>query len=125
MEQNTSAGSYPPILTGVHLWQHLHGKPGKGNYHHKQFRDKAASLGLMVSDRGEQWYVPSSPFLDLLKQFDLSIPRFNDLQQPQPKQKGSSKSRKWVCDCQPQYAVRVAISDFCARCGSRFRPSSN
>lgn len=36
-----------------HLWQHHHGKPGRGKYHNKEWADKMESLGLMPSDTGK------------------------------------------------------------------------
>lgn len=39
----------------LHEWQTLYGRPGRANYHNKQYRDKARSYGLMV---GSGWPFP-------------------------------------------------------------------
>lgn len=36
-----------------HVWQHHHGKPGRGRYHNKEWADKLESLGLMPSSTGK------------------------------------------------------------------------
>ena len=36
----------------THLWQAVFGKPGKGNYHNKQFSNKMEELGLITSKTG-------------------------------------------------------------------------
>lgn len=36
----------------VHLWQHHHGKPGRGRYHNEQWARKMESIGLMPSSTG-------------------------------------------------------------------------
>ncbi|MEW8063271.1 MAG: SprT-like domain-containing protein [Candidatus Thiodiazotropha sp.] len=38
----------------VHLWQHHHGKPGRGRYHNREFADKMKSIGLQPTDTGEE-----------------------------------------------------------------------
>ena len=48
-----------------------HGKPGKGNYHNKEFRTKAESVGLLIDLAGVTRYAPTSPFVDLLKKHGL------------------------------------------------------
>jgi predicted SprT family Zn-dependent metalloprotease len=71
-----------------HLWQHCAGKPGRRNYHNKEWAQKMESIGLMPSDTGmpggkktgekmADYPVPGGLFLDscngLLKQsFELS-----------------------------------------------------
>lgn len=35
-----------------HVWQHHHGKPGRGRYHNKEWANKLESLGLMPSSTG-------------------------------------------------------------------------
>lgn len=36
----------------VHLWQHVHGKPGRARFHNREWADKMESIGLMPSDTG-------------------------------------------------------------------------
>ena len=59
----------------LHLWQGIHGKPGSGNYHNQEFRDKASSLGLNVDQRGcTQYSSENSPFFNLLAEHDMEVP---------------------------------------------------
>jgi predicted SprT family Zn-dependent metalloprotease len=37
----------------THLWQHHHGKPGRGRYHNKQWAAKMIEIGLMPSHSGK------------------------------------------------------------------------
>lgn len=36
----------------VHLWQHHNGKPGRGNYHNREWADRMIRIGLHPSDTG-------------------------------------------------------------------------
>jgi hypothetical protein len=47
----------------LHAWQDVHGKPGKGNYHNRQFRTKAAVYGLIIDEAGRTEYESDSPFM--------------------------------------------------------------
>lgn len=38
----------------AHHWQEEFGKPGRGNYHNKEWADKMKELGLMASDTGKE-----------------------------------------------------------------------
>ena len=101
----------------LHAWQEAHGKPGKNNYHNKEFRAKALEYGLIIDHWGHTQYAPESPFVELLRRHGVQIPA---LPVPAPKSKGSSKLKKWSCGCTN---VRVAIADFqakCLRCGNKF-----
>ena len=96
----------------LHGWQQAHGKPGRGNYHNKEFRDKAASYGLLIDHRGVTQYVPESRFFELLKRHGIRPP---ELSQPTVTGRvaGRSKLRKWSCGCTN---VRVGVRTFSARC---------
>lgn len=37
----------------THVWQHHHGKPGRGRYHNAEWANKMESIGLMPSDTGK------------------------------------------------------------------------
>ena len=37
----------------THLWQHHHGKPGRGRYHNTEWADKMEVVGLMPSSTGQ------------------------------------------------------------------------
>lgn len=36
----------------VHLWQHHHGKPGRGRYHNREWAEKMKAIGLIPTDTG-------------------------------------------------------------------------
>lgn len=36
----------------VHLWQHVHGNPGRGRYHNDEWANKMEAIGLMPSSTG-------------------------------------------------------------------------
>jgi hypothetical protein len=96
----------------LHAWQQAHGKPGKRNHHNKEFRARARGLGLIVDQRGHTSYEPNSAFTTLLKKHGVHVP---PLVAPTSTKavRGESKLKKWSCGCTN---VRVAISDFRARC---------
>jgi hypothetical protein len=109
----------------IHAWQQAHGRPGRGNYHNRQFREKALGYGLVVDPRGYTEYLPDSSFFRLLETYGISVPRLPEPVQAQQLVQGSSKLKKWSCGCTN---VRVAVADFHARCmkpecGNEFRPS--
>ena len=37
----------------AHVWQHVHGTPGRGRFHNTEWADKMESIGLMPSHTGE------------------------------------------------------------------------
>lgn len=94
----------------LHAYQQAHGKPGKGNYHNREFRKKAQQYGLIVDQRGFTQYAPDSPFLDLLRKHDVHVPA---VPPPAVAHRGASKLKKWSCGCTN---VRVAVADFRAKC---------
>jgi hypothetical protein len=115
----------------LHLAQALHGVPSPHGHHNLGFRKKARRAGLVVDYRGHQTYDPDGAFLDLLRRHNVPLPWSVALpipaagQQPagsQPKTGGggSSTLKKWTCGCTN---VRVAITDFrarCLKCGREF-----
>lgn len=96
----------------LHGWQQAFGRPGRGNYHNREFRDKAASFGLIIDPRGVTQYRPESPFFELLGRHGIRPP---ELAQPTETRRvaARSKLRKWSCGCTN---VRVAVPTFSARC---------
>lgn len=57
----------------VHLWQHRHGKPGRGRYHNREWAEQMKAIGLQPTDTGEEggketgesvhhYVVPDGPF---------------------------------------------------------------
>ncbi len=115
------------LLHGMlQAWQEAHGKPGKRPYYNVQFRRKAAEFGLIVDERGYQQYQPNGPFLRLLEQHGVQVPK---LPQPTPRPAGCSSLQLWTCRCDPPFRVRVARADFlatCNYCGQEyFQPRGN
>jgi hypothetical protein len=103
----------------LHGWQQAYGKPGKHNYHNKQFREKAREYGLIIDDRGRTEYDPDGRFFSLLRQHGMELP---DLPTPSRavRRRGDSKLKRWSCGCTN---VRVAVPNFharCLRCGQDF-----
>lgn len=96
----------------LHAWQDIHGKPGKGNYHNKEFREKARSYGLIIDTKGHQQEEPNSPFFQLLEEFGVDAPSIPPIRYVT---KGS-KLKKWTCQCDPPINVRVAVPHFYAQC---------
>jgi hypothetical protein len=121
----------------LHGWQQAYGTVDfkHFNYHNREFRLKALGLGLIVDRYGGQEYWPGSPFVGLLRQFEVEVPDFSAdedegdnhesavgrVASPKPAlRSGNSKLKKWTCGCTN---VRVAIGDFqaqCLKCGRLF-----
>ncbi len=103
----------------LHGWQYVHGKPGKRNYHNREYCEKAKSLGLLVDNCGRQGYSAESPFKNFLQRLEVEVPT---IERPLPREraKGNSKMKKWSCGCTN---VRCAVAGFqaqCLKCGRQF-----
>jgi hypothetical protein len=96
----------------LHAWQFTYGTRSSRTLHNKEFRGKARELGLLVNARGDQGYTAASPFKDLLRRYGIEVTdqEITPMRQVQP---GNSSLKKWSCACTN---VRVAVSDFHARC---------
>ena len=100
----------------LHAEQQQVGKPGKGNYHNKEFRERAKSFGLMIDEWGHTVYAPAPTlFFTILQKYGVNTPKLPELE-VDPRQLGKSKLKLWICGCQPAVRARVAIADFQARC---------
>jgi hypothetical protein len=105
----------------LHQWQDLHGKSGKGNFHNLQFRQKAASLGLIVSHKGHSLGVKPGFFTELLARGGVDISVFPPVAlQNQGHLRGNSKMRKWSCRCTNVRAA-VILEARCLKCGELFQ----
>ena len=113
----------------IHAWQHQHGRPSlKDGWHNREFRQKAAELGLQVAENGATACV-EGPLSDLITSCGIALPAVKqttvgNTSWAATSLKGDSKLKKWVCECEPPVNVRVAIADFravCLDCKSRFR----
>jgi hypothetical protein len=121
--QRLRTGSWWEVLATLlheqlHFWQQLHGqpaKPGPGNYHNVQYRNKARGLGLMVSDRGvNEGYDPDGTFLCLLRDRGVDVPSVPLA--PPAKRAGRSTLAKWICHCSPPVSLRVGRSEIRVKC---------
>jgi len=109
----------------MHAWQQHHGtppSPKSHNYHNKQFRDKAKSIGLIVNQTGfTQYESGDTPFFSLLKKYGVDVPQ---VPKPQLVQSRPSRSSLTLYECLCGVKVRVGRSKFnakCLDCGSLFR----
>jgi len=102
----------------AHAWQEVHGNPGTPPYHNKEFRQKAASLGLIIDSRGRTQYVPGL-FSDLLQREGIDA---SDLFLPSglPVLASRTRLRKHSCECPTSFWAAVEISAMCDLCQSAF-----
>jgi hypothetical protein len=107
----------------IHAWQQAYGRPGRRNYHNREFRNKAAVYGLIVDQRGYTQFEPDSPFTRLLAEHGVNVPSLKPAAEAPRQQAGTSKLKKWSCGCTN---VRVAVKHFrarCLNCEREFQPS--
>jgi len=101
----------------IHAWQEHNGKPpspNSHNYHNKEFRKKALSLGFIVDHRGYTQYAPGdTPFLSLLRKYGIEVPEIPELE-PTPNQPSRTKLALYECLCGVK--LRVGRSRFNAKC---------
>jgi hypothetical protein len=104
----------------LHAWQQAHGAPSaRSNFHNAEFRQKAASLGLVIDTRGVTLYAPDGPFKQLLRQHGVAVPTSEP--PTRERRRGNSKLKKWSCGCTN---VRCAVADLhaqCLKCAQDFR----
>ncbi len=96
----------------LHAWQEMHGTPGDRTHHNREFRAKAATLGLLVNEDGITGLAGESRFKELLMDSGIVVPA-EEVQPTGRKERGDSKLKKWSCGCTN---VRVAVKEFRARC---------
>ena len=107
----------------LHAWQAHHGTPGRRNYHNREYREKAAVLGLLVEQDGTTTYAAGdTSFLRLLARFNIRPSCLTEWRGDQltlkaddqrPERVGS-KLKLFECSCGVK--VRVGRSRFNARC---------
>ncbi|MCA9187841.1 MAG: hypothetical protein R3E01_36345 [Pirellulaceae bacterium] len=104
----------------LHAWQYIHSKPGKRNYHNREYQRKAEDHGLLVNRRGEQQLYPApTPFSELLESHGVSFPALPAITRElevsvKPGRTNSSKLKLWECGCGQK--ARVGKATFSARC---------
>jgi SprT-like family protein len=104
----------------IHLFQHVKGTEGKGNYHNRNFVEKAASVGLQVAvRRGCHIGSPTEPFISLLKRHGVNFePREISVETPQPKQR-QPRLRRWSCNCKSVWCGG-SLNATCGECRQAF-----
>ena len=107
----------------LHEWQSLYGKPGRGNYHNREFCQKARLYGLIVNQRGHLLGIEMGRFKILLGQHGvdtatLRIPEEEPVLRARMR-RGDSKLKKWSCGC-TNVRCAVPLAARCERCGNLF-----
>jgi alkylated DNA repair dioxygenase AlkB len=106
----------------LHVWQQAYGKPGRGNYHNKEFRDKAAAFGLVIDETGVQTYAADSPFLKLLESKGVQVPAMPESAVPKKPKGPGSKLKLWQCTCPQKIRVgKQTIRILCLDCNTKFQ----
>lgn len=104
----------------VHAYQDITGTASKKrNHHNEEFRDIAATIGMVVARNGEQTYHENERFFDFLKSVkpNIKLPVLCGKPIPrQKKKKGKSTLKKWGCSCQKFYSGK---SELFLRCTLR------
>lgn len=87
-------------------------KSSHNNYHKKAFRTTAKLFGIPCDSRGQSIDPPTDPFVGFIRQHGVDV----ELEKIAPIS-GSSKLKKFFCQCNPPVNVRVAdVSRFSAKC---------
>ena len=112
----------------VHCWQEHNGAPAASsawNYHNREFREKARSLGLIVDRYGYTTYAAGdTPFFTILRKYQLNPPDAPP-EVPPPLSKGHSKLHLFVCPCGVRARVgRRRFNARCLDCGGLFQPGA-
>lgn len=113
----------------LHAEQHNIGCPAtKPSHHNKQFRQRAAELGLIVREDGVQGYKAGrNPLFILLNDLGVKTPALLDDWFPnEAKAKGKSSLYKYICGCPRPQTFRSGRRDFravCPDCDRRFEIS--
>lgn len=98
----------------LHAWQQQHGTPGRRNYHNRQFRQKARTLGLIINHRGFTEYAAGeSAFINILTKYGVSLAGFSATPSTTVSRPGS-KLKLYQCPCGVK--VRIGRSRFNAKC---------
>jgi hypothetical protein len=113
----------------LHEWQALHGTPSRsGAYHNREFRDKAASFGLLVDAAGRSAGVVDGPFTKVLARAGITaaseekspVRRLGPELDVRAAAASPTKMQKWSCGCTNVRAA-VVLQATCNACGNRFR----
>lgn len=104
----------------LHVWQHAHGRAGRGNYHNREYQRKAADSGLIVNSKGHTWYDPHGRFVAFLREHGIDLPSLTPPAEVGQPSGGQSKLKKWTCGCTNVWAAVAVVTAVCRRCGRDF-----
>jgi hypothetical protein len=108
----------------LHLWQHVHGRAGKNNYHNRQYQRKAAESGLVVDAGGHTQYDPNGRFIAFLKEHGVDVPTlpppFESIRRRSLQTASLSKLKRWSCGCTNIWAAVQDVTALCLRCNQAF-----
>lgn len=103
----------------LHLHQEYFGTPSSGNYHNRQFREKALACGLIVDARGCT-SGHTEVFTQVLAKYGVELKPLAAEMRLWGARKRDIKMKKWRCGCT---TVRCAtqLQAVCERCKRQFR----
>lgn len=95
------------------------------SYHNKTFQNMAKSLGIPCDAYGHSVEPPTDPFVAFLKQHGVELEN-GVCESPVIEVKGSSRLKKYSCQCTEPFIVRVAdirrrFEAKCNHCGQDFK----
>jgi len=108
-------------VLGILLHELLHaeqasvGKPGRRGWHNKAYRERAASLGLLIDPHNttQQCAPAPTPFRSILSKYGIEVPEIPI----EVVRTGNSKLKPWICSCTPRpIHIQVAVHNLQARC---------
>jgi len=104
----------------LHLWQELRGKPGKHNYHNREYRLMSHHFGIEVDNRGHTLSIAADGLFNKLI-VSHGLPELKYLLPEAEPVRTSCKMLKWVCSkgCTTIRAA-VEVRARCLRCGNEF-----
>ena len=115
----------------THAWNSSRGieDVATNGRHNKKFKVAAEEMGLDVQDPSDSYgygYTSVSPALRerIADEFVPDHAALSLFMLVRPPKEGTNKTRAWVCECDPQYTVRVAAKNEldveCQQCGCHF-----
>jgi hypothetical protein len=110
----------------VHYANHLDGIKDftPNQYHNLHFKERAESVGLVVTKGPRGWaYTTAGPdLLEKIKKLRLNPEAFSLFRKTQEQAKAPTKMKKWSCGCSIVRAA-VEVEATCHKCGQDFRRS--
>jgi hypothetical protein len=116
----------------THAWNFSRGieDVATNGRHNKRFKAAAVEMGLDVRDPTDSYGYGYTTVGEALREritdeFKPDHAAMNLFMLTKPPREGTAKTRAWVCDCSPQFTVRVAaklqLEAECQMCGASFR----